>query len=410
MTGVLISVAVASAIAQPSVNLRTLVDEALKNNREILVAQKRYEAAAQRPRQAGALPDPTLSVGYDSNGNPLPGAGLGSNPTSNIGVSVTQPIPYPGKRRLRENIAGKEAEGAFEDYQLTRLNVIARLKQAFFQLQHSYASDEVLERNRQLLMELLKVTEARYSVGKAAQQDIFKLQTQLSIIDAKALQLQQEQQVAEAEILRLLDRPPGSTLGRPGEPHVESMPASLEQLYSHALTSPVLLRDQKTIEQSELAVNLARKDFYPDYAISGGYYNQGSMAPMYMLRLDIGLPIFASRKQRPALTERVNDLAAARHTYEATEQGVHAQIKQDYTIAQTSLDLMKLYDDTAIPQAKLSIESSLPSYETGDLDFLSVLTNYTTLIDLEMNYHQEMLNYHLALTRLEEVTGLTLTP
>ena len=74
MTGVLISVAVASAIAQPSLNLRTLVVEALKNNREILVAQKRYEAAAQRPRQAGALPDPTLSVGYESSGNPLPGA------------------------------------------------------------------------------------------------------------------------------------------------------------------------------------------------------------------------------------------------------------------------------------------------------------------------------------------------
>ena len=91
---------VASAAAQPILDLKDLTAEALSNNREILVAQKRYEAARQRPRQAGALPDPMFSVGYSSNGNPLPGAGLGSNPTSNIGFSVTQSIPYPGKPQV----------------------------------------------------------------------------------------------------------------------------------------------------------------------------------------------------------------------------------------------------------------------------------------------------------------------
>ena len=409
MRGVCFFLALASAYgAEPALSLNGLVEEALQNNREILVAQKRYEAATQRPRQAGALPDPVFSAGYSAGGNPLPGAGLGTNPASNIGFSVTQAIPYPGKRRLRENAASKEAEAEFAQYQLTKRNVIARLKQAFFQLQHSYAAGEVLERNRELLRELLKVTEARYAVGKAAEPDIFKLQTQLSIVETRRLQLEQERQVAQAEMLRLLDRQAGAILERPGEPHLEAMPAALDDLYAHALASPILLRDQKIVEHSELAVNLARKDFYPDYAVTGGYYNQGSMAPLYSVRLDIGLPVFPSRKQRPALTERVDDLWAARHNYEASEQSIRAQIKQDYAIARTSLDLMKLYRDTAIPQAKLAIESALPSYESGDLDFLSVLTNYTTVIDLEMDYHVGMLNYHLALARLEEATGLAL--
>src|ERR1035441_6929041 len=100
------------------------------------------------------MPDPRFSPGWNSNGNPLPGAGIGTNPTSNIGFAITQEIPYPGKQRLRGNIAAKEADVQFEELQLVQLSVISRVKQAFFRLQHAYAEREVLERNRELLKQL----------------------------------------------------------------------------------------------------------------------------------------------------------------------------------------------------------------------------------------------------------------
>ena len=76
----------------------------------IIFAQKKYEAARQRPSQAGSLPDPTLSLGYASNGPPWPGAGLGTNPTSNVGFAVSQQVPFPGKRKLSGEIAQKDAD------------------------------------------------------------------------------------------------------------------------------------------------------------------------------------------------------------------------------------------------------------------------------------------------------------
>ncbi len=407
---VLLALVPMGALAQEQpLELKDLIAEALKNNREILAAQKRYEAERQRPRQAGSLPDPTLSVGYTSNGNPLPVAGLGTNPTSNIGFSVTQELPYPGKRKLRENVARKDAEAGFEDYQLVELNVISRLKQAFFRLQHSYAAHEVLNRNHEILTQLLRVTEARYSVGKAAQQDIFKTQVQLSILETKVLQLEQEHRAAEAEILSLTNRPPESPMARPAEPHIAELTIPLEELYTRAIDdAPMLRRDQKMIERSEVAVNLARKDFYPDYAISGGYFNQYPMPPMYSFRLDVKLPAYLSHRQRPALNEQIDTLTEARHNFEATAQSLHFRIKEDYTAAKTSFELMGLYTGTVIPQAKLALESSLAAYETGAVDFLSVLTNYMAIVDFEMNYHEEMHNFHLAVTRLEERTGLAL--
>src|SRR5438309_1089617 len=88
----------ASAEAQtpPRVSLADVVNEALATNPEIVAAHKRYEAARQRPIQERSLPDPMVSAGYSANGRPWPGAGLGTEPTSNIGVMVSQDVPYPG--------------------------------------------------------------------------------------------------------------------------------------------------------------------------------------------------------------------------------------------------------------------------------------------------------------------------
>jgi outer membrane protein TolC len=88
------AVQTSGAAQEAKLELKDLVREALRGNPEILAAQKRYEAAVQRPSQASSLPDPTLSLGYSSNGNPLPGTGVGRDPTSNIGFSFTQEARY----------------------------------------------------------------------------------------------------------------------------------------------------------------------------------------------------------------------------------------------------------------------------------------------------------------------------
>jgi hypothetical protein len=78
-------------------------------------------------------------------------------------------------------------------------------------------------------------------------------------------------------------------------------------------------------------------------------------------------------------------------------------------MAQASAKLMKLYTQTVVPQSNLALESSLSTYETGTVDFLSVLSNFTMVLDYEMSYYDEALNYALALSRLEEMTGHALT-
>lgn len=402
----LLLVSVVPSSAQNPLHLDELLTEALNSNPEILAAQKRYESARQRPNQESSLPDPMFSPGYASNGAPWPGAQLGTEPTSNIGFMVSQEIPGPGKRRLRSEIASKEADAEFQQYEAVRLSVVSRLKQVFHRLHHIYVALEVMDRGKDLLTRFLRISELRYSTGKAMQSDIFRAQTQQSLLQTRILRMRQDRRAAEAELNSLLNRRAGAPVGVPMRDSVLPLTATLEEIVNTALTrSPAIRREEQMIQKTELSVNLARKQLRPDYTIAAGYFNMGRMPDMFQFRVDIPLPIYSGRKQIPAIHEQTHRLSESRRNYEAARQDLQFRIREAYAQAETSFQLMTLYQDTVIPQARLTSDSSLSSYETGAADFLSVLTNLSSTIDYEERYHQEMLSYWFAVIRLEELSG-----
>ena len=310
--------------------LATLVDEAMRNNRDILAAQKKYEAARQLPAQASALADPTVSLGYTANGGPYPVAGIGREPTSNVGVMVSQEFSFPGKRQLRGDIAAKEASAEFQQYLAVRLNVTARLKQAYHELHHANVSITFVKRYQDLLQKIMRVSETRYTVGRAAQQDVFKAQTQFAIFETQLLRYEQERTAKEIEINALLNRPQAGRIEAPDEMAPGELTISVEDLLAAARThAPMLAKEQKMVERSDLASSLARKNTRPDYTVSGGYFNQGSMPPMWQFRLDFKLPTHVWSRQHAATTEQEFSTAEARHTYEATAVDIQSRIRQD---------------------------------------------------------------------------------
>jgi outer membrane protein TolC len=220
--------------------------------------------------------------------------------------------------------------------------------------------------------------------------------------------MERERRAREAEINALLDRRPDTPLGRPPDEPAEPIGFTLEELEAKAgEAAPELRRDQKMVERAETALNLAHKGYYPDTTLNAGYYNMGAMPPMYMFRADVSIPVYR-HKQRAAEAEQSAGVAEARRTYEAAAQSLLYRIKNDYLTAETAARLMEIYDKTILPQARFAVDSSLASYENGTTDFLNVLNNYMAVFDAEMSYHEQMQEFHLALARLEELTGVEL--
>ena len=408
---VVVSLVCAPAFAQEPVARFTLADavaEALKAHPDILAAQQRYDAARQRPAQEHSLPDPMISAGWNASGNPLPGAGLGTEPTANIGVMVSQELPYPGKRDARAAVASREADAEYQQIDAARLSVTSRVKQAYYALAYTHAVGAVLERNRQLLTALLEVSRQRYAVGRAAQQDVIKAQTQLSVLELQQDRIRQLRRAREGELNALFARPAGTPIGQTDDlafvPFAEQLDALLA---SAAANAPMLKRDRLMIERSSLAVDVARREYKPDFTVSGGYGYAGSMPAMYEFRFDVTIPLQRARRAA-AVSEQLSLEAAARQAFESSRLALQGRLQEDYEMSATAVRLAAMYRDTVLPQARLALESSMASYQTGSVDFLTVLANFSMVLEYETSYFEELMQLHQAVSRLEEMTGVSI--
>jgi len=392
---------------EESVRLDSLVEELLKSNPELQAARKRYEAALTRPAQESALPDPRITAGWVSNGWPYPGAGLGAAATSNIGIQVAQEIPFPGKRALKGGIAQKEADGKAQAVRATELRLVAQLKERYYELLFIYEAVDLIHRNQELLQQLAKVAEARYSAGKAMQQDIIKAGIEVAILENRLIALEQKKLSINAEINALLNHPPDAGLGRPET--VSTLPPlePSESLRARALEASPLLQGQRAvIDGRQLNVQSAQKAYYPDFDIMTGYYNQGAMKPMWEFKVQLNIPLYFGKKQRYGLEEAGANLAEAQRTYRNEQQWLLFRLRDRYVAAEAALKLMNLYSRQVVPQSELALQSSLASYETGSVDFLTVLSNFTTIREYQISYYEQRAEYLKALSGLEELTGI----
>jgi outer membrane protein TolC len=390
--------------------LSRLLEEALERNPEILAARKKLESARQRPAQAASLPDPVLSLGYTSIGGPLPGQGLGREPMARAGFMASQTLPAPGKRGLRRQLALEEAGAAGQEYLAVQASVIARLKAAWYELSHAHAMLGVLERSRALLGRLFQIASARYQAGQGSQKELVEAQMRLTLIEAKQASLEQQLRRSEAAIHALLARPLEAALPRPPDPEPREMLIPLDQLYERArLWSPIIAAQRHAVRRTELAMQLARKEASPDITIAAGYSNMGGMPPMFEARLELPLPFFTRARQRAAVAAEGCSAEAARRSYQATGNELLFRIKDEWLAGSASWRLLRIYSTTLIPQTALALEAALAAYESGRGSFSEVLEQARAMLDAEENYHAAMRDYHLALVRLEELTGADLT-
>jgi outer membrane protein TolC len=396
--------------AADALELRALVQEALERNPEIQAAGRTVEARRARIPQARAWPDPTVSVSYGGNLLP-PFTVMNGDPSSARQFMAEQEIPYPGKTRLRGEIAAREADAETLAYEATWRRIVAEVKQAYFDLYLTDRSLSVLRQDRELLEKFAQVAEIRYSVGKAAQQDVLRAQVELSRLLERQTVLEQTRRTLEAQLNSLRDRPVDMPIGSPAELRPTPLAQSLEDLQAAAEASyPRLKREHALVEGERLAVELARKEVRPNFTLGYTYMQRAGLPDMYGITFSTSLPIFRRSKQDQAIAEAAANLESERRM-EANERAVlRYRVKQEYLQAQAAEQLLKLYAQGIVPQSTLALEASLSSYETGATDFLTVLSNFTTVLDYELGYDQQLATHEKTLARLEELTGLNLTP
>jgi outer membrane protein TolC len=386
--------------------LPELIREALTNNPEIAAAAQAWAAAKSRISQAGALPDPMLSLRLQNIG---PSPSIGEEEMSMAGLSISQILPFPGKRSLSEAAALEESRQMEAMLEETRRRVLAELKRLYFELARVKRSEAIVDEIQKLLKTLTETAQIRYSVGEGIQQDVLRAQTELIRLTDRRIRLDQEEKNVKAAINAVILRPPDASLGDP-IPIRSPKPPLTEDLFESAATaqSPMIQGSDRTVAAKEQMLQLSRRGRLPDFELSLGYFDRGRFESLYEAMVSMNLPLYYRSRQGARIREAEADLAGARESLNQDRQRVQLQVSDLYREITTSDRLRTLIEQGLLPQARLSFESAKAGYEVGKLDFLTLLSNLTALFEDEIGAEEMWFRYQKALAEMEELTGLNL--
>jgi outer membrane protein TolC len=389
--------------------LSELISEALRNNPEIRAARSEAEAARQRVSPAGALDDPMLEAGFLN--VPTNSWRLNREDMTMKMLGLSQRLPFPGKRALRREVAERDAGTAEYGYGETVNRVAREVKLAYLDLSLALESVRLLKDTTLVLEQFLRIVESRYAVGQGAQADVFKAQTQLAKMREELLRMEREQPVMEAELAKLLGRRGAAPIPAPlpGTPQVR---LELESLRETALRQrPQLLALRNMVDKNSASIELARKEYDPDFDVRLSYGQRESMLDgtkrpdMVSLTVGINIPIWGKEKVQPRIAEAVSMRDQAQSMYQAQQNEVFAKLRQQVAIAEQSRKSAELYDTAILPQARLGVESALSAYRVNRVDLLTLLDSQMSLLNFGIGRAAAVVNLNKALAEIGLLTG-----
>lgn len=368
---VLFLCATASFAEESPLSLAALLAEAEANAPALRAAASRVAEAETLPSQAGALPDPMVSASLQNES--LDAFTLGDTMMSNLTLSWSQEIPYPGKRALRAEAARAESGVAATEAERIRLELLAGVKATYIELHRIHRVRGLVEENRRLFVALRDASRARFEAGEAPLEGTLGGGAEISRIDVELAELDGERAEAEARLARLLGRGDRAPFGPAVAPPVEA-PFDADALVRAASEDSTRLAVLRAAERREEArIESLRRDLKPDFSWSAGYAYRGSLDPMVMGMFGVRLPLFRDRKQAQAVAGAARALEAVRHEADDAAIEAEAAVREALARAASADEQARVLEEAVVPQARAALDAATAAYATGRVDFATIL-------------------------------------
>lgn len=381
--------------------LGSLIEEALSRNPDVVAARETALAAEQRPAQARSRPDPMLSTLYTNDGwSPS----LGTEDMTTLGFMASQELSLWGKRGLRGDIATREAGQAGYQAERVRRGLTAAVKRAYYGLVLSRHLLELVHDQEDILRQIEGVARARYTVGQGAQQDVLRVQVEVSRIEGLRTEQEGEAEIRLAELNRLLARPGEAPLETTTRLALRPLRVGRDQLLEWAGTaSPEVKGATLGTERAALATSLAKKEYKPDFNVQAGYMNRGGLDPMWQAGVGVTIPVHRKRLAA-GVAEAEAQVRAVQSASDSLKLQVRFRTQERLAQLKTAEKLATLYDQGIVPQDRMSVEAALANYQTGKVPFIAVLEALMTLYNDRATHLRLLANHELTLASLEEAS------
>lgn len=400
----------------PGELLGNMIRETIDVNPRLQAALSDYSAALERVPQVTSLPDPMVTFTKFVRS---PETRVGPQTSS---VMLSQNFPWFGKLDLNGKIALRQASAGYEHFRALEREVVASVKDSFYELAYL---DQVLEvtAEEQLLLEYYEeLAETRYATGEGLQFAVIRIQAEITRLLNQLEILRRQRESAVGRLNTLRRRPTGDPI--PPLRLRDLVPAeveflNLQQLYATGEANrPELRAMLDDLERHELTMERARKNNWPDITLSAGVVQVDGREDLagvaqpppdngknaFSFSIGFNIPIWRDRydaAEREAGEQRSGTL----ERYRAAVDEMQFAIRDEVLRIETLERQMSLYNEVLVPQAESALESAETAYETGLVGSTELLDSERVLLDIRLAQARFSADHLQALARLELALG-----
>ena len=396
------------AAANAQLPFSEAVTEALEKNPEIQLLRQRLQAVSARAKQAPYLEDPEIN--FQLGGVPL------ANPTSfnksdTNSIGIRQKLPFFGKLGLKEKIAQQDVRVMEQELRAKEREIVSMVKMAYADLFMAQKGSEILREQLEIMRTIIRATEARYQVGRVTQQDVFKALLEQSEIMNQLINVEAESSAAQAKLNSAMHRPPRSAVQLPADLAAPSVDMNLPGLDELALTNrPQLKGVEEEIVRGERMYELAERNRkFPDFMVGWDYMRM----PMEMKKdrygamVSITIPFspWTIGRRNYEVEESLAEIRAAKANRDAMRNMTVREVAESQAKVQAARRSITLYSEGLLTQAELSFRSAMAAYQTGRVEFVTLLEAQRALREARMGYYKATVGFIQNLADLERVIG-----
>ncbi len=392
----------------PGGDLASLLSYAREHNPEFAAMRYEAQAAQERVEVAGALPDPRLRTTLsditragEQNPSLLPAR------VGRTSYQWMQDVPWFGKRDLKREIAQQDALGAKGRAQGSWIELASRIKSTYAQLYVVQRSEQLVAENLVLMAQLEQAALARYAGGLSAQQDVIRAQVEQGGMSAEQIALEMEHHHLHIRLNALLARPLDAPLAKAQA--LPPLPAGSRLDWAAlreraASNNPQLAAQQALLQSAQKNRDLVQKNRYPDFLVGLAPTQIGSKVKEWELMFELNIPLQqgtrgAQEREAQAL------LAAAQERSQAVLNQLFTELTQSLSALEAARRTEELTRTSLLPQAELTFQSALAAYETGKVDFATLLDAQKQIRSARLSQLKAQLEAQLQVAEIERILG-----
>ncbi len=394
--------------------LDSLVNQALNVSPKLKMLKSKYSAAESSINVNSNLPDPTLTLGLAN--LPTNTFSFTQEPMTGKIVGLSQAIPFPGKLNSIADVSEKDAQIVTQEINDARNEIVKNVSQNYFELIYIRKAIDVANENLKLLNEIVKVVRTNYTVAKASQQNLFKVELEITNLNDKIVELKNKETSITAMLNAQLLRSQDILIFTDSLPTIQYQIFSQKQLDSLAVQNrPFLAGIELAKKKAELQEKLAKYDYLPNFNVSVQYSQRDRIAmtntPLsdfasFMVGISLPLNYGGKVSSKVEETEAMHDMYDEQ--YNLSLQMLNSNFGTSISKLNSLQERIKLIEGAQLSQAQHNYTSSLSSYQVGEVDFINVIDAQSMLFQVETNLYRLKTNYLKEVEELKFLTGTSL--